>query len=779
MSPHLERLPYVFLVIALLSSIAGVISYLLAWRAPGSSRSEIWRVWGRSAIEFSALMTGLSFIWLTFFFIRGEYRFDYVYQNSSSDLSLFYRIGAVWAGQEGSFLLWAVWTAVVGVFLAHNAGRAEATAMPFYALGLAFVLMMSALVNPFETNAAPRPDGLGLNPLLHDPWMVLHPPALFLGYALTGVPFALAMGALVRRDYRDWVFTAAPWAVLSATALVTALAMGGHWAYRTLGWGGFWGWDPVENSSLVPMLLSTALVHTMLLQRGPRSPAQRANVGLAIVAYLAMLYAGYLTRSGVLTRFSNHSFSELPHAKFLLAGLVFFGILGGVVFLARYRGIPSNKAYDSVASLDFGLYLSAVVLGISAALVAVGTSTPIITGWFGKASTVQSSFYDWTLAPVGVLVGVLMAVYPLASRDGSGSGRLLKSLTWPLVLAVIATLAAVWLGRHLKPPQLAAVIGLTFSGTLAAALNLGVFIRMARTAGILSTGGHLAHVGVGLLLAGTVVSAVYTRTERVRTDGDGTGTAFGYRYRLLPDETVGGARTVIPIWATRQGLKPADGKDPTGGASWIQRVTGQAGMMFRPAITRDRMGNQMTAPGIFSHPTHDVYVAPVEYDPGSWESTRITVGPDKPFEANGVRLYFMGLEPLGEEGSPNFGVQVRLLAVRGKEHRVVTPQLNLTSLAGTIEPLPGGGRVNISAENDFRTGVNLDLIPPNARKMPPWVVVDVTMKPFISLVWAGMVLSVLGGAVAVVRRSRQAKRIGAELMNDNERSGPSGVRSGV
>lgn len=779
MSPHLERLPFVFLVIALLASVAGGVSYLLAWRAPGSSRSEVWRVWGRTGVEFSALMTGLSFVWLTFFFIRGQYHFNYVHQNSSSDLPLFYRIGAVWAGQEGSFLLWAVWTAVVGVLLAHKAGRAEVTAMPFYTLGLTFVLTMSVLANPFETSAVNRPDGLGLNPLLQDPWMVLHPPALFIGYALTGVPFALAMGALVRHDYRDWIYAAAPWTVLGATALVTALAMGGHWAYRTLGWGGFWGWDPVENSSLVPMLLSTALVHTMLLQRAPGAPAQRANIGLAIAAYIAMLYAGYLTRSGVLTRFSNHSFSELPHAKFLLAGLVFFAVLGGVVFLARYRSIPSNKAYDGVASMEFGLYLGAVVLGISAALVAVGTSTPIFTGWFGRASTVQGTFYDWTLAPVGVLLGVLMAAYPLASRDGSGSGRLLRALLWPLVLAAVATLAAMWLGRHLKAPQLAAAIGLTFSGTFAAALNLGVVVRMARAGGIVSTGGYLAHVGVGVLLAGTVISVVYTRTERVRTDEDGAGTAFGYRYRLLPDEAVAGNRTVIPVWASRQGLRPPRGKDATQGASWLQRITGQAGMMLRPSITRDRMGNQMVAPGIHSYPTHDVYVAPVEYDPGSWQSTRITVGPDEPHEANGVKLYFMGLEPLGEEGSPDFGVQVRLLAVRGKEHKVVTPRMNLTSLEGTIEPLPGGGRVNISAENDFKTGVNLDIIGPNARKMPPWVVIDVTMKPFIGLVWLGMVLSVLGGLLAVVRRSRQAGRSRAELMNGSERHGPSQVRSGA
>ena len=153
-------------------------------------------------------------------------------------------------------------------------------------------------------------DGQGLNPLLQNPWMTIHPPIMFLGYAATAVPFAFAMAALWERRYDEWTKASMPWALVTVVTLGCAILLGGYWAYVTLGWGGYWGWDPVENSSLVPWLASAALVHGMLLQRA-RGRFRKLNFSLAILAYVLVVYATFLTRSGVLADFSVHSFVDL------------------------------------------------------------------------------------------------------------------------------------------------------------------------------------------------------------------------------------------------------------------------------------------------------------------------------------------------------------------------------------------------------------------------------------------------------------------------------------
>jgi cytochrome c-type biogenesis protein CcmF len=780
-------LGYAYVFLALLSVLGGSASYVLACRAKTEEQAALWTEWGRHGFRFAALMTVLTSVYLMFFFVTHHYELDYVFHNSSRDMPLVFQFSAFWSGQEGSFLLWAFWTGLIGVLLTYKTGKEERTVMPFFGLVYAFILTMVICVNPFKTTPAgpslfaqllgflhisPMPDpaivlrsdGMGLNPLLQDYWMAIHPPTLFLGYSLMAVPFAYAMGALARQDYRDWIRAAAPWCLAAVAVLTLALSMGGHWAYRTLGWGGFWGWDPVENASFVPLLCGLALVHGLFLQRGKNAAAQRGNIGLAITAFIAVMYASYLTRSGVLSQFSNHSFSALPHGWFLLASLLFFVAIGYGFFLYRYKSIPSLRAYESVTSREFGFYLSVVILMIAAVLTAVGTSTPIITSLYTKPSTVQQSFYNWTMAPVGVLIGLMLALYPLSTRNGIAGGQLWKRTRVPL-FAALAVTAVVGVGsvHIMDASHFATAVGLTFAGVLALGVNLGQVTRLARSGGLRSAGGYIAHVGFGVLLLGIVCCSLYSRTERIKKmTMTQPGRAFGYEFRMVnTGEAVGTSKIELPLLVTP---KPDKGSQ----SIWqrLEFLMAGQGFAIRPSMMRDKNGSLMASPGIHSHPLYDLYVAPVEFDPGTLASMPITLKPGEFWQMGPIKLYFAGVSDVGRKDDPDYSVRANLLAIRGGKHVPAQPVLNLRTRTSTIIELPGGSKININPDTTFDGAMTFDFAGPNSKRSEPSAAVDVTIKPLIWIVWLGMILLVTGALLSVRRRTLENSRRKAELLDE-------------
>ena len=265
-----------------------------------------------------------------------QHRFDVSYVNSYSslDLPFHFLLSTFWAGQEGSFLLWIFWGSIIGLFVWRSAKEQEAPVMVVYLATFLGIVAILCKQSPFKLLPPPAPtDGVGLNPLLQDAWMVIHPPVMFIGFASLSVPFAFAIAALWKKRWDGWVTRAIPWALVSFVTLGTAILMGGYWAYKTLGWGGYWGWDPVENTSLVPWLFTVALVHGMFLQR-VRRRHRKVNLILACASFATILYGTFLTRSGVLADFSVHSFIDLGITGWLVAILGFFVLLS-VALIAR------------------------------------------------------------------------------------------------------------------------------------------------------------------------------------------------------------------------------------------------------------------------------------------------------------------------------------------------------------------------------------------------------------------------------------------------------------
>jgi cytochrome c-type biogenesis protein CcmF len=285
----------------------------------GSTRAL---VIGRTSYLVTVVAVILTAATLLYLILTHQFQYTYVWSYSSRDLPTPLLISTFYAGQEGSFLLWSLFTAIIGLFLLRHSSRHgyEAQVMSVFGGIELMLLLMLLFKSPFrfvwesfpgdaKVGFLPQ-DGRGLNPLLQNYWMVIHPQVLFSGFAAMGVPYAYAVGAMLKRDYDSWFKAATPWLVFGTFVLGTGIMMGGLWAYETLGWGGYWGWDPVENSSLVPWLVGVASIHTILSQR-KRGAFVRTNLVLGVLCFVLVLYSTFLTRSGVLGETSVHSFVDL------------------------------------------------------------------------------------------------------------------------------------------------------------------------------------------------------------------------------------------------------------------------------------------------------------------------------------------------------------------------------------------------------------------------------------------------------------------------------------
>ncbi|MDP3441454.1 MAG: cytochrome c biogenesis protein CcsA, partial [Ignavibacteria bacterium] len=362
-----------------------------------------------------------------------QYQYKYVYNYSGSDLQIGLLISTFWAGQEGSFMLWTLFTAIVGLILldyTSKRGDLEPRVMMIFSLVLSFLLIMlnPLLKSPFNyiwmdqdfinlksinpaflslpalqsfmfndpqsnssfvqmgkelyavltaNNIAVNDfiiQGKGLNPLLQNFWMQIHPPILFVGFAMSAVPFSFAFAALLKNEYKDWVKQSLPWVLSGTMVLGVAIMLGGYWAYGVLGWGGYWGWDPVENSSLVPWIIGVASIHTLLVQKktqdkGGSGRFVKTNLILSIFTYILVLYSTFLTRSGILGDASVHSFVD-PGMTVYLFLAIFLGLftllgVGGIVH--RWKYLTENFSFEeNVLSRELALFTGAVALIASA-----------------------------------------------------------------------------------------------------------------------------------------------------------------------------------------------------------------------------------------------------------------------------------------------------------------------------------------------------------------------------------------------------------------------------
>jgi cytochrome c-type biogenesis protein CcmF len=345
-----------------------------------------------------------------------DFQLEYVAHYTNRTLPWHYTLSALWVGQAGSLLLWTWLLALLSMVFLVTAPRPGPLWNGALGILLANVCFLTAIMvfaaDPMKASLSPRSEGLGLSPLLQHPSMLIHPPIVFLAYAAWTVPFALAASAMIFGDRSgQWTQAARPWAIFAWVVLAAGLLLGADWAYQELGWGGYWGWDPVENGSLIPWLTGTALVHGLMAWRH-RGCLKRTTVSLALLTFGLCNFATFLTRSGIFS--SVHAFSQSP-IGWMFLGLMAVLLLGGSALVVyRWRELVPERPIRSIWAREALVLLSVVLLLLLTSVVLVGTLyTPLSTLLVGRAVQIGPAFYNNVLMPIGLLLLVTTAVVPL------------------------------------------------------------------------------------------------------------------------------------------------------------------------------------------------------------------------------------------------------------------------------------------------------------------------------------------------------------------------------
>jgi cytochrome c-type biogenesis protein CcmF len=458
--------------------------------------------------------------------VRNDFSLSYVAGHSSRELPLGYTLAALWSGQEGSLLLWLlVLTGVSAAAVLLNR-RLVSDVLPWTvpilaAIGAYFAFIPNAVASPFATQPAAL-NGVGMNASLQNPYMMIHPPLLYLGYVGLTVPFAFAMAALAsRRVDERWVVASRRWTLFSWTFLGVAILLGAKWAYESIGWGGYYAWDPVENAALMPWLAATAFLHSVMVQE-KRNMLRVWNVVLIALTFSLTLFGTFLTRSGVIN--SIHSFSQSSIGGWFLAFIAAVATGSAVLILTRLEILRTPIKFESLASREAAFLYNNLLLVAFALTMLWGVAFPLLSQVLrGVPVTVGPPYYNFFLKVFGLPLLLLMGIGPLLAWRRASLRSFARTVAWPLVFAVLVGAMLLRAGAGTSPPGLVAY---TFSAFVIAAvlLEFGRGTRARKElgdttwAGAFTSlvarnrrryGGYVSHAAVVLLAIGVVGSSVY------------------------------------------------------------------------------------------------------------------------------------------------------------------------------------------------------------------------------------------------------------------------------
>jgi cytochrome c-type biogenesis protein CcmF len=465
-------------------------------------------------------------------------------------LPLGYTLAALWSGQEGSLLLWLlVLTGVSAAAVLLNkrlVGDVLPWTVPILAgIGTYFAFIPNAVASPFATQPPP-PNGVGMNASLQNPYMMIHPPLLYLGYVGLTVPFAFAMAALVsRRIDERWVVASRRWTIFSWTFLGVAILLGAKWAYESIGWGGYYAWDPVENAALMPWLAATAFLHSVMVQE-KKNMLRVWNVVLIALTFSLTLFGTFLTRSGVIN--SIHSFSQSSIGGWFLAFIAVVAVGSAVLILARLSILRTPIKFESLASREAAFLYNNLLLVAFALTMLWGVAFPLLSQMLrGVPITVGPPYYNFFLKIFGLPLLLLMGIGPLLAWRRASLRSFARAVAWPLLFALLIGAMLLRAGAGSSP---AGLVAYTFSAFVIAAVLLE-FVRGTRArkelgdatwAGAFTSlisrnrrryGGYVSHAAVVLLTIGVVGSSVYGSTRTAHLQAGQAMSVGGYTATYL------------------------------------------------------------------------------------------------------------------------------------------------------------------------------------------------------------------------------------------------------
>lgn len=832
-------LGHLFVITAFVTSLVTAFAYFKAATTEDLGKKSAWLLNGKVGFYIHAV--AVLGVCVTLFTILTNHYFEYHYAYNYSDRKLpsYYLVSTFWNGQEGSFMLWMFWQAVLGLVLIHTNKFWEAPVMTVFALVQAFlasmilgvvlpgieikigsspfILLRDVMVEAFKGRPEFIPgDGNGLNPLLQNYWMVIHPPTLFLGFATTLVPFSFCIAGLWFKKYKEWIRPALPWALFSAATLGLGILMGGYWAYETLNFGGYWNWDPVENGIYVPWLILVGSIHTMITYRNSET-ALKASVILVIATFILVLYATFLTRSGILGESSVHSFTDLGLSGQLLAYLGFFFVGAVVLTIVRWSEIPTSQHEISVYSREFWIFVGVAILCAMGFQVIIETSKPVfnaIAKAFGgegnmapKANAIQfySTFQMWFAVGLAILSGIGQFFWwKKVDRE-----KLKKALLTPLLISSLVSVILITATDVYKIQYIILVI----AGIFTVVANITILLSFIKSSPGLS-GGAVAHIGVGLMLIGIMFSSGYSKVVSLNNTGlqiskslsdefnrdnlllfiNQPRTMWGYDIeylgeRLEPRYHPGFIRKsdVIPTGfkdkviakndILRNGQKIFTAKDTVeihGENTYFEielRKGEKRYTLYPRAQINPEMGGLLASPDIYRKASADLYthvssvMNPDEsHDWSDLQEIRVKQGQE--FFANDYVSTLDSIYRVFEVG----GVQLEqedvavkaTIKIRG-EHGEYTAEPYFIIRDRQVARVPDeisdlGLRIalmNIHPESgEFSLGINT--------RQKDWVVIKAIEKPYINILWVGTGVLMLGFGIAMVRRFREFMKMKAK-----------------
>ena len=791
----------IVLSLALAASLMAMVMYFLTFRGYKNTIN-----YARIAYHIMAMLVIVAATLLWYAILTHSWEYKYVYEYSSTSLKTGFLLASFWGGQEGSFMLWLLLTSIIGIVLqsySSKRGDLEPRVMAVFTLSTTFLLIMVSPLfkNPFAyiwaepvfisaksispafinmswlqnfkftdgssgqvfvkmdkslfavlTSAGISVkhfivDGKGLNPQLLNFWMQIHPPILFTGFSMSTVPFAFAMAALMKNDYKNWVKQAFPWVLAGAGILGLGIMLGGYWAYEMLGWGGYWAWDPVENSSLIPWLVGVASVHTLLVQRKSQSNGgigryARTNLILGILTYVLVLYSTFLTRSGVLGDASVHSFVD-PGMLVYLFLIVFIGtfiVLGFGMIAYRWKFFEAHVVKDeNIFSRELALFTATIVLCASALVILVGTSSPL----FG--SSVDAFFYNEMHVPIAIIIGLLNGLSLLIKWKQTDGHEIIKKSLPSIALAFIATVLIVVFG-HVTDLMM---ILLTFSTLFAFIVNAEIAIRIIR-GNLKMLGAYVAHIGIAVFILGVIGSAAYGH----ETDVD--------LIKGVPQK-VGNYELTFVDW------KPIENN--TKYAFNVNVKHGDKDYLVSPVMYISDFNNGlMREPAILSLMTKDFYISPLGYEDQSQSQVQgqtLNMDLGESQEVDGMKVVYTDFDKpdmsvMMQGGDFQMGIKLSitkdgktynaepLIKRTGRDFKYIPAEIqdaNLKIQLKKIDPASEKAEFIVSKIKAEKTA---------GQKSGEVLTVAASVKPFVSLVWTGILIMVLGFFVSVARRLKES-----------------------
>jgi cytochrome c-type biogenesis protein CcmF len=549
------RLGQFFIILSFCSALLATLSYYFATvnnlKSPLSGDFSIlsasWKRIGR--IAYLLNLVAVVGIGSCLFYIIYNHLFEYHYAwaHSSKTLPVYFIISSFWEGQEGSFWLWMFWQAVLGFVIFKRGKSWENSVMTTVMLSQTFLASMLLGVEIFGNRLGSSPfillrnaieapifaradylhlieDGNGLNPLLQNYWMVIHPPTLFMGFASMIIPFAYAMGGLWEKRYTEWIKPALPWALYAVMVLGTGIIMGSFWAYEALNFGGFWAWDPVENASVIPWLTLIAAVHVLIAYKNSGHSYFTATF-LVFISFVLVLYASFLTRSGILGETSVHAFTDLGMFWHLVAYTSVFAIIGIYLMITRWKEMPITKKDEETYSREFWLFIGALVLTIACVQILATTSVPVFNRIFGTSiappPNVIAHYNKWQV-PFFVIIAIISAFSQFLKYKKTDSRKFFISLAVSLVAAVFITAVVVYITKVYTNTMYIVLIYAAVFSILANAKLLGEAVKGKWKL----AGSAVAHIGFAMLLMGALIAAATQKTVSVNATGIGFGEEF-------------------------------------------------------------------------------------------------------------------------------------------------------------------------------------------------------------------------------------------------------------